>query len=240
MKRKHLFVILLLLSLFVLVGCGEKVQSSGTENNSQQTEDEQLDEIAQDNVQETEDDKESEPILEDGWVALTNEELDWFNQEFFNNPDEPIVNYFLDSEFLDVKDVDLYRLFYDLPRTEAESLTEQELLLLENAGVDMALDIQKVPVEYMDEVLEKYANISFEETNESKPDYFVYLEEYDAYYMSHGDCHVATRLMISGRKNENGIVCLKYEGYDFSYYEVTLMPHGNGYYFVSNMVIEEK
>ncbi len=222
MRKTHVLTILIFISLFVFTSCGRNVQSSETKNNNKQN-----------NQSEKEELEENGDTQEDN-VALTEDELVWFNESFFNNSEEQITNYFLDSEYSDVKDVDLYRLFYDLPHTNPDSLTEDELELLESAGLNTELDIQKVSTGYMNEVLEKYANMNMGETNKVNLDSFVYLEAYDAYYLSRGDYHYENCLMISGYKDNNGITHLKYERSDSFYYEVILMPYEDGYYFVSN------
>lgn len=239
LKKKVILMIGFVLSLFVFVGCDGDVSFSQKGEDNQQIQSEILDTTTKEDIQEI-DTGEDIREADEGWTLLTDEELAWFNNTFFNNADNQIRHYFLDNEFIDIKDVDLFRLFYDLPHTQEDVLTKSELRAIEQMGVDIGLDVQKVPVEYMNEVLRTYAGITLEETNKVNLDLFVYLAEYDAYYMSKGDCHYKTLDIIWGQKDANGVVRLQYEGYDFSQYEVTLVPYENGYYFASNIKIDNE
>ena len=164
------------------------------------------------------------------WTELSETELIWFNEQFFNNPENQIVNYFLQSEYSDVKNIDLFKLFYDLPKTSGDELTSEEIQLVRAQDDGFELDIQKVPTKFMNEVLKTYANITLEESNKIKLNLFIYLSEYDAYYMSRGDFHYTEYTMVSGQKNIDGLVRLQYENY-----EVVLATNENGYYFISNL-----
>ena len=175
--------------------------------------------------------------LEDGWTKLTDEELKWFNERFFNDEEGKIKNYFLNKAFADVKDINIYYLFEDEPIEDALSAEEEKAL--KKTSIDMELDIHKIPIEYMDATLRTYANLTLEETNKVGQDSLVYLNDFDAYYLSKGDYCYEEYTMVSGQKNEEGIVKLQYEHLFEGMYEVTLMTHPNGYYFVSNLLIEE-
>lgn len=164
------------------------------------------------------------------WTELSETELVWFNEQFFNNPENQIVNYFLQSEYSDVKNIDLFKLFYDLPKTSADELTSEEVQLVRAQDDGFELDIQKVPTKYMNEILKTYANVTLEESNKIKLNLFIYLSEYDAYYMSRSDFHYTEYTMVSGQKNSDGSVRLQYENY-----EVVLATQENGYYFISNL-----
>lgn len=236
MNRKVIFTIGLIILL--CTGCDRDISSSQKEEENSYIENEHMETSTEEDMQMTET-QESIYKADEGWILLTNEELDWFNNEFFNNLDNQIVHYFLDNEFMDVKDVDLFRLFYDLPQTQEDALTEGELRAIEKMGVDIGLDVQKVSTEYMDEVLKTYANITLEESNKENIELFVYLAEYDAYYMSRGDCHYRSLHIIWGQKDVNGVVRLQYEDYASAKYEVTLAPNESGYYFVSNIKIDK-
>ncbi len=66
------------------------------------------------------------------------------------------------------------------------------------------------------------------------------LADYDAYYMMHGDTNHDSVTVLTVEEGENGIVklqCLRDEGEEK--YEVTLQAHDEGYYFVSNVLIEK-
>ena len=180
----------------------------------------------------------SEP-LEDGWTRLTEEELKWFNEQFFNVDGNAIVNAFLTCTYTDVKDISMYDLFYDCPNQSEVEVTKAEKTLLEKEWEEIYTDIQKVPTSYMNEMLSKYANITLEDSNKVELDLLVYLSDYDAYYNMHGDTHYTPVEVKSGMRDDNGNIvlvcdCSEYE----NNYQVTLKVHDNGYYFVSNCEIK--
>ncbi len=168
-------------------------------------------------------------------TTLSQEEIDWFNKNFFNVSDNIITNAFLNCEYSDVKDISLEELFYDCSRDDQERTDEENAALKQEMG-EIETDVLKVSTSYMDEMLQKYANIKLEDTNKVDLDGFVYLEEYDAYYLQHGDTHYSSITVESGVKDNNGTVklqCLYTETEET--YEVTLTAHEDGYYFVSNL-----
>lgn len=177
------------------------------------------------------------PPSEDGWTRLTDAEVKWFNEMFFNDEEDKIKNYFLNKAFADVKDINIYYLFEDEPIEDALSAEEEKAL--KKTSIDMELDIHKIPIDYMDATLRAYANLTLEETNKVGQDSLVYLKEFDAYYLSKGDYCYEEYTMLSGKKNAEGIVKLQYEHEFEGTYEVTLQAHEEGYYFVSNILIEE-
>ena len=180
----------------------------------------------------------SEP-LEDGWTRLTEDELKWFNEQFFNVDGNAIVNAFLNCTYTDVKDISMYDLFYDCPNQSEIEVTKAEKVLLEKKWEEIYTDIQKVPASYMDDMLSKYANIKLADSNKVELDMLVYLEDYDAYYSMHGDTHYTPVEVKSGVKDANGNVKLQYLYVeDELEYVVTLKAYENGYYFVSNVLAE--
>ena len=182
---------------------------------------------------------ETEEPLENGWAKLTEDELKWFNEQFFNVAENGIVNAFLNCTYADVKDISMYELFYDCPSQSEVKITNAELNLLKQKWEEIQTDIQKVPTSYVDEMLNKYANIRFEDSGKVDLDKLVYLSDYNAYYSMHGDTHHSAVEVKSGTKDESGNVilqCMRVE--DEKEYTVTLKAHENGYYFVSNLVTE--
>jgi len=177
----------------------------------------------------------SEP-LEDGWTRLTEDELKWFNEQFFNVDGNAIVNAFLNCTYTDVKNIGLEELFYDVPMM---NISDEEMSLLRGSKIDFDTDFQKVPVSYMDEILLTYANITLTESNKVDLDMFIYIEKYDAYYSGHGDTHYSPVEVKSGVKDDNGnLVLVCYRSEEEKNYQVTLKAYDNGYYFVSNVLAE--
>ena len=180
----------------------------------------------------------SEP-LEDGWARLTEDEVKWFNEQFFNVDGNAIVNAFLNCTYTDVKDISMYDLFYDCPNQSEVEVTKAEKVLLEKEWEEIYTDIQKVPASYMDDMLSKYANIKLADSNKVELDMLVYLADYDAYYSMHGDIHYSPVEVKSGVKDDNGnLVLVCYRSEEEKNYQVTLKAHDNGYYFVSNIEME--
>ena len=184
----------------------------------------------------SEDPSEPDDSLEDGWTRLTEGELKWFNEQFFNVAENRIVNAFLNCTYTDVKNIGLEELFYDVPMID---ISDEEMSLLRGSKIDFDTDFQKVPVSYMDEILLTYANITLTDSNKVDLDMFFYIEKYDAYYSGHGDTHHSPVEVKSGAKDENGnLVLVCYRSEEEKNYQVTLIAHDNGYYFVSNVLAE--
>ena len=176
-----------------------------------------------------------EPV-EMSCTALKESELKWFNEQFFNVEGNQIVNYFLNCAFADIKDINIYYVFENEPSSADGNLSKAEESALEKTDIDMDLDIHKIPVEYINTVLKRYANLTLEETNKVGIDSLVYLKDFDAYYLSAGDVSYSSYTMTSGQRYEDGTVKLQYQHeIEFKRYEVTLQPYDNGYLFVSNL-----
>lgn len=264
-KNKLDKVIILLLLVFNLVGCnmvgvkdnvsesgsGEKYTSEIETNSDIHSEPESETDTELDTESESETDTELETGTEpdnntepdekparpsmDKVGSFTDEELLWFNEQFFNVDENAIVNAFLNCTYSDVKDINIVDLFYDF----SEDISEQEEATLSGSEIDFETDYQKLTVTFMDNYLRTYANISFEESNKVDVELYLYLEEFDAYYYSHGDVHHSPVEVISGECNNDGtivLVCYRIE--DEQNYQVTLTSHENGYYFVSNVLAE--
>lgn len=235
-------VVALLILALMLTACASTpsegdVESSGSEQS----------ELPSSSVKPSESDKpdsqlpsqsedETEP-LEDGWTRLTEDELKWFNEQFFNVENNKIVNYFLNNMFGSVETISINYLFENEPLPEIE-ITDAEKSALAKTPIDMELDIHKIPVEYMNTILKTYANITLEETRKVGEDDLIYLKEYAAYYVATGDYAYTTYTMESGQRYEDGTIKLQYQHeIEYARCEVTLKPHDNGYYFLSNLII---
>lgn len=173
--------------------------------------------------------------LDDEWVSLTEDELKWFNEEFFNADIDVRKNSFLTCIYTDVSKISIYDIFYDL----SEEISDEEEKALQGSVIDYETDFQKLTIAYMDRILRANMNISLEELDKSDLSKYMYLKEYDAYYDSHGDANGSPVEVKSGVKDANGNVKLQYLCVeDELEYVVTLKAHENGYYFVSNVLAE--
>ena len=182
----------------------------------------------------SEDSSESEKPI-DEWVSLTEDELKWFNEEFFNADEDVRKNSFLTCTYTDVSKISIYDIFYDL----SEEISDEEEKALQGSAIDYETDFQKLTITYMDGILRANMNITLEELDKSDLSKYMYLKEYDAYYDSHGDANGSPVEVKSGVKDANGNVKLQYLSVeDEKEYVVTLKAHENGYYFVSNVLAE--
>lgn len=173
-------------------------------------------------------------------TALTDEELRRFSEDFFNHTgDVCLPNHFLTCEFDSAADVDLYALFYDgVSRDINLSIGDKEKEAVKAfIGGDLMLDFVKLPADDVDALLQKYIGLSLEETNKKNLDEFVWMDEYGAYYIMHGDTNADLYTFVSGEKTADGLITLRYE----TKLEepkttgiVTLRETEDGYLFVSN------
>ncbi len=177
--------------------------------------------------------------------ALTGDELAYFNEEFFNNNTD-IRNQFLTSLYKKPEDIDLYELFYCGTGVGA-AMTEEERQLVcafdENGEEICPTD--KLPVSAMDEVLLASTGLNLMETRQIGLENFTYLEQYDAYYHTHGDTNYRANVIISAGEREGGTIRLYYADNDARYPDcdwlcVTLAEQTDGtYWFVSNLPCEK-
>ena len=180
-------------------------------------------------------------------TSLTQEEIDWFNEEFFNSGEKgaAIQNLFLASLYDQPQDIDLFQLFYlGGLDGESEALTDQERQAVVEAGYGGAepdCPCTKITRAEMDQALFQYTGLTLDETNQLGLGNFTYLAEYDAYYHYHGDTNFTAVTVIGGTR-EGDLVYLAYEsGYYFSQAQgrqlvATLRQTEEGYQFVANQV----
>lgn len=174
-------------------------------------------------------------LLDEGWISLTEEEIRWFNEEFFNTGGDVRKNDFLNCTYTDTKSISIYDIFYNL----SEEISVEERNALRGSEIDFGVDYQKLTIPYMDGILQEYMNTSFEEIDKVDLDYYLYLEEFDAYFGSHGDTNYSRVEVKSGVKDADGTVKLRYlRTEDGREYIVTLQSHEDGYYFVSNVGVK--
>ncbi|MBR0062538.1 MAG: M15 family metallopeptidase, partial [Oscillospiraceae bacterium] len=164
--------------------------------------------------------------------------LDWFNNVYFSSA---LSRHFLNSEYGDAADVDLYFLFYDgAGSSELISPEELEAFRVKADYEDIYTDVTKVTSADVNETLLKYTGKTLDETNKVRLDSFTYLEEYDAYYHMHGDTNANNYVMDTLVRDEPGIVRLTYYGWSGEQYVVSLTETENGtYYIISNVKVTQ-
>lgn len=191
---------------------------------------------------EEEPDGPDQPVLEAGPAdgPLSETELDFFNEVYFNNESVPLRNQFLSSTYESPADIDLFQLFYNgAGAWEDMSEAERETVIREGYNGDSPdTGLTKCSAGEMDAALQRSMELTLAETNKVGLDSFVYLAEYDAYYDFHGDTNVRPHVDIAAGERAGGLVHLYYEDTFFAdgWKCVTLrLGEDDGYKFVSNL-----
>ncbi|MDO4315454.1 MAG: M56 family metallopeptidase [Oscillospiraceae bacterium] len=191
------------------------------------------------------------PGGETGPRPLTGEELAYFNEEFFNNDTADNVvgvnihNQFLTSLYEAPEDIDLFELFY-CGTGENASMTEEErqLACAFDADGQEICPTDKLTVSAINSVLLANTGLTLEQTNQTGLEGFTYLEQYGAYYHTHGDTNYFWGVQISAGEREGSVVRLYYPDssarYGCDWLCVTLEEQEDGsYWFVSNQPSEK-
>ena len=189
------------------------------------------------------------PQEDAGPAALTGEELRFFNESFFNGDpvyDEhgsyipyTIVNQFASPwyPYDDVKDINLFELFYCEGSTKLSAEELQAALGVENE-LDLPCLAYKLTAAEMDRVLTQYTGLTLEQTNKAGLDSFTYLPDYNAYYWMHGDTNYCGSLDFTLGVREGETVRL-YQGGNSQWTCVTLEEQEDGsWWFKSNQACE--
>ena len=171
---------------------------------------------------------------------LSETELEWFETEFFNTEENRMPNMFLTSTYDTPENINLNNLFYGgADGFGGGEITEEEKEQLQQYYPEVGLlDVSRTTTDEMNAILQKYMNLSLEDTNKLYLEYLHYLPEYDAYYKVAGDTEYAQYMMMAGWRNEDETITLVYMNAFTSvvcYYEVTLLQDGDNYYFISNL-----
>lgn len=172
--------------------------------------------------------------------SLSDEEIAGFNTEFFNNETNQMNNMLLSSEYDTPEEIDLSRLFYNGFYNSAgdrwsQADGEELALLAELDSEALYLDVMKVTAEELEAVLQEKLGLGLEETQKKGLENFYYMEEYDSYYLIHGDSNFDWCSVTSGTREAGGKITLEYtKEYEGGRWTVTLQETDGGYLFVSN------
>ena len=169
--------------------------------------------------------------------VLSESEVEVFSTEFFNGGTDNMNNMLLSSEYSRPEEINLFELFYNGMKGAYAQISEAELVALTELCMDAPyLDIMKVTTEEMDTFLQKNMGIGLEQTQKKGLDSFYYLEEYDSYYLVHGDTNFAWCTVVSGTWIDDNMLEMEYEKeYEEGRWIVTLQKTETGYLFVSNV-----
>lgn len=195
--------------------------------------------------------------LPSGATRLDEEELKWFAEQYFSDPCMNIfhtTNYFLKTDYAAPEEINLFELFTSqlmfFGGSTASPEEKEQAMQLANAEGKDNISVSKITSSEMSDVLKLYTGITLEETQKVGLDKFVYLEEYDAYYLVVPNERPIYRLcvILDGYRTEDGQVVLMYEDPSLitngstAKYIVTLrkatdgsIPSMSGYYIYSNV-----
>ena len=175
---------------------------------------------------------------------LSEAELKWFETEFFNTEENRMPNMFLTSIYDTPENINLNNLFYcGADVFGGGEITEEEKELLQQTYYpegELELDVSRTTTDEMNAILQKYMNLSLEDTNKLYLENLHYLPECDAYYKVAGDTEYALYMIMAGWKNADETITLMYHPINQSvthYYQVTLEQDGDNYYFLSNLAL---
>lgn len=177
--------------------------------------------------------------------TISQEKMEWFENVFFNDDENKIVNFFLSSEYDSVVNIDLGDLFHNGDNGlggSGEMSDDEKALAINHFGLGN-LDVSKAGKEDMDAVLQKYAGLTLENTNKVGLERLFYVEATNTYYKVVGDTKYKKCDITKGLVNEDGTITLRYCDALSSIsdtYEVTLKKVGDSYQFVSNKILDEE
>lgn len=132
--------------------------------------------------------------------------------ELFSDP-KGWYSRILTSYFEEPEAINLRELFYcGIPGVDNQ-LQEDELAYLDGVWseeFEFRLDIDRLPAGQMDEILQEYLGISFEDTLGNGLDSMTYWADGDCYYLAHGDTNVIQVLVHSAYVQADGTIDLYY------------------------------
>ena len=149
----------------------------------------------------------------------------------------------LTSEYTTPAEIDLEYLFYlgfaDEPRDATDAEFSELKAQLNNPDHIEYLEIIRLPVDKMNQVLQDYFGITLEDMDDASFDGFYYLESTNCYYLMHTDAVFTDDFnSISVEYMEDGALRVYYTADGESTVRcVTLMPHGDSYRILSNVCL---
>ena len=189
----------------------------------------------------------------DGCIPLSGEELQWFNENFFNgkNGDFQIRNQFANPSILYTapEEIDLFELFYlgtGSPKEDGspDALSDKEIRdILKRDPENLLCPAHKVTSSAINGCLQKYLGLSLEETEQKGMENFMYSSKYDAYYWMAGDTNYCGDLYFTCGTRESadsGSIVKLYQRRSADWYCVTLAEgeKTSEYRFLSNQECE--
>ena len=150
-------------------------------------------------------------------------------------------NFALKSAYEDPADVNIFSLFYSMPKDDTPSDTEIEFAISKGLNPEIS-PIYRYPVSTIDSVLRRVFGIGFDECNGIGLEHFIYNKKTDCYYESHGDFESGSYTPTDMIQLPDGSVQIYYNGsinYEFLPMVVTLIPTEDSWHIVSNLPAPE-
>lgn len=182
-------------------------------------------------------------------VPLTEQELAWFNESFFNGDRFNFHNQFLTCLYDRPEDIDLFNLFYN--GVAQHTVSQEELALL--TGTEWyGVHPTKITAAEMEDAFWKNTGLVLDQTLKKGLEQMDFLPEYDAYYIFHGDTNYEGAAFHFG-ETVNGFVRLYYysdsrflfdstmqNGGEFAtgWFCLTLRQVGDSFQFVSHRLMD--
>lgn len=164
------------------------------------------------------------------------EELEKFNALFGDLGSW--YNLALTREYADPSQISLKNLFYLGFEGEARKPTDAEWeQLKDHRGFNEWMDLMRLPVDRMNQVLQEYFGITLEDMEDVAFEDVVYLESTNCYYHMVTDAWVTVNFnAVSVENLEDGTIRVTYTAnFDDTVFAVTVKPHGDGYRILSNV-----
>ena len=168
-----------------------------------------------------------------------NEELAKFNALFGDY--RSWYHMALVCQYVSPEQIDLWQLFYNGFKDESRKPTDAELAELQALpDFEMGYELIRLPVDKMNQVLTDIFGITLEDVDAAAFEHLGYLESTNCYFLRHTDAmslHDFNALSVETL--EDGTIRMLYEGgsWDNLIYEAILMPHGDGYWVLSNVAV---
>lgn len=254
-------ICLCLMSSVLLSACAQKTEIPDTPNlgtepvnqpvnetvngeTEQVDESEQVDETGQ--MDESEQADELEQMDEAGETAdpqsreLTQEEIAFFDEYLSTSGNWG----FLLSVYASPEDIDLNELFYSGAGLSGWSLTEEEAadFIEASGGAEIYTDVVHLTTPQIDAFLLERTGLSYEQMNKQLD--WVYSARTDTWYSQAGDTNWRPFACVGGTVTDDVYTLYMraedpYPGYSEEVYETVLKKNGDGYQFVSNLLMEE-
>lgn len=239
---------LLIIVFFLLTGCGTPLSNNSPTNMPSPPPVISTDSANSPSTEHT------NPISELPETGRPDEEpVDFFQKLLERNSDNPWYNAAIGCIYSVPTEIDLSLLFYQgFPVPDGTPSDEEMEFLSAQGFADGIVEIHRLPVHKLEEVLEKYFGTTLSDVR--IPDNWLYYEKTDCYYSSHNDAYIVSGFTVTNVECDNSIISVYYtlgpngtEVIDpvsrtpVSNAVLSLKETGDGRYTVlSNVVLREK